>query len=891
MAEVNWHTLKKEEVLSLLKSRRDGLRDEEAEERLMIYGPNELRRMKGSSPLKILLDQFKDLLISIILFATAISYMLGEVADALVIFAIVVATVVLGFVQEYKAERATDALRRMIPAKARVLRGGEEKKIDAVRVVPGDILLISSGDRIVADGYLLEDHNLQVDEAPLTGEAVPVEKEGDVVLAPETPLGDRVNCIFSGTTVTYGHAVAVVTATGMNTQLGKIAGLLQEIKEEKTPLEKRIEHVGRWLAGFSVIVVMVVSSLGVLRGYGLLEMFLWGVSLLVAAVPEALPAIITGGLAIGMQQMAKRKAIVRKLRAVEALGSIDVICSDKTGTLTKGEMTVKQVYAEGRLFEVKGVGYDPKGEVVDGESLKSSPLPLIAVLCNNARLVKSNGTYSVDGQSTEGALIVLAKKIGISVEEVRNQYPKVGEIPFSSNRKCMSTIHATPDGRALAFVKGAPEVVIARCNRIHLSGGVRILTEEDRREIYRINDELAKKALRTLALAYKEAQIQEKYSAEIEEDLIFCGLVGMIDPPREEAKDAVQICKQASIKTVMVTGDHKLTANAIAQELGILDGLSVTGDELDRMSDNELDAKIEDIAVFSRVSPEHKLRIVKSLKKRGHIVAVTGDGVNDAPALRRADIGVAMGITGTDVSKEAADVILMDDNFATIVAAVLQGRVIYENIKKYLAYLVSKNLGEILIMLVAALIGMPLPLLTAQILWVNLVTDGLPAMALGVDPPDPDVMNRPPRPPRESIFAEGVKAIILVASVIITMVTLPIFGWYLSLEDGEDLAKARTIVFTLIVMFGMFNAFNCRSIRHSIFKVGLFKNRYLLGAVASSTLLQIIVVYVPLLQPYFGTVPLDADDWLLIGAASSTVLLGMEMAKALRRNFKRFGTE
>ncbi|MFQ6134676.1 MAG: cation-translocating P-type ATPase, partial [Nitrososphaerales archaeon] len=612
------------------------------------------------------------------------------------------------------------------------------------------------------------------------------------------------------------------------------------------------------------------------------------VSLAVAAVPEALPEVVTGSLAMGMQMMAKRKAIVRRLPAVETLGSTSVICSDKTGTLTKGEMTVRELYFSRRRVEVTGVGYTPKGEFVGGSPDKDGPFMQAALLCNDARLVRSNGSWSVEGDPTEGALTVLALKSGLVQEEVAGRYPRAGEVVFSSERKRMTTVHRTPDGRLLAYMKGAPEVILERCSNLLVEGRLLKLTGRERDEILAENESMAKKALRVLGFAYREIPPDtESFTEDLERDMIFTGLAGMIDPPREEAKRAVELCAEAGIKTVMITGDNKYTAIAIARELGILDsGRVLTGEDLEKMSGEEFEGIVGDVSVYARVSPGDKMKIVQALKKKGHIVAATGDGVNDAPALKASDIGVAMGITGTEATKEASDMILLDDNFATLVSAVERGRVIYTNIKKFLAYLLSSNVGELLIMLSAGLMGLPLPLITIQILWVNLVTDGLPAIALGVDPPEQDIMKYPPRKPDETVFTSGIKAIILTVSIFMTITLIPLFYTYGLVFEETGLLKARTIIFTSIVMFEVFNTFNCRSERHSILHVGPFKNRYLLIALASSIILQLAVIYIPMLQPSFGTVPLDILDWLIIIGVSATGLIGVEAVKAFLKRKK-----
>ena len=891
-----WHAMDAQEVLQSLGTGLDGLTDEEARVRLEKLGPNELRKGRRISPLKIFVGQFKEFLVLILIAAALVSAAIGEAVDAIVILVIIVAIAVLGFIQEYRAERALEALKKMAAPTATARRRGKDKEIPSRDLVPGDIISLAVGDKIPADARIIESHNLRVNEASLTGESTPVDKDTKVI-ASEVSIADQSNMVFGGTVVTYGHALTAIVSTGMSTEFGKIAGMIESAEEERTPLQARLEHVGKWLGIACIVVVAAVSSLGLIQGYGYLRMFTWGVSLAVAAVPEALPAVVTGALAIGVQRMAKRNSIVRKLPAVETLGCTTVICVDKTGTLTKGEMTVRELFLDNETIQVTGTGYEPRGGFLKGVVVPDNRnikfMLQVASLCNDARLEEEKGTWRVVGDPTEGALIVAAAKLSISQEEIRRQYPRVGELSFTSERKLMTTVHTTPYGRKIACVKGAPEVVLEKSKYLQKEEAQLELTDRLKGEILQANERMAAKALRVLAIAYKEMpeEVQKFDEESTERNLTFLGLVGMIDPPREEAKQAVELCKRAGVRVVMITGDHKLTATAIARELGLMNDtqLAMTGDELDKLNDNEFASIVKDVAVYARVSPEHKLRIVKALKLNGHVVAMTGDGANDAPALKSADIGISMGITGTDVSKEASDMILVDDNFASIVAAMQEGRAIYDNIKKYLAYLLSCNIGEILIMFIVSLISfiqnshLPLPLIAVQILWVNLVTDGLPALALGVDPPDPDIMQRPPRDLKESVFTARVNLLIAVVAVTMTLFTIPVFLSKLALGEKE----ARTIVFTLIVMFEMFNAFNCRSERHSLLKVGFTKNRFLLIAVASSILLQLAVIYVPFLQAVFETAPLGVYDWALVILLSATVIVTVEASKRVGREVGR----
>lgn len=880
-----WHAMKVEDLMQALNTSYQGLSEEEAKHRLEEFGPNELRQEKKLSPLKIFLEQFKKILIIILVAAVFLSILVGEVIDALVILAIVIAIAILGFVQEYRAEKALEALKKMVAPTATVIRDGKGREIPATELVPGDVILLTVGDKVPADSRLIESMNLRVDEAHLTGESVPVEKE-TMVMPDDVPVADRKNMVFAGTVVTYGHGKAVVVSTGMSTEFGAIARTIQITEKPRTPLEIRVQHIGKWLGFIFTIVCTFVVMIGIFRGEPLLKMFMLGVALAVAAVPEALPAVITMGLALGVKRMAKCNAIVRKLSAVETLGCTTVICSDKTGTMTKNEMTVRKIYLNGQIVEVSGVGYEPKGKFSIGDIIleKNDHLALllkIAVLCNDARLEGEEGHWYIVGDPTEGALVVAASKAGISQDELKRQYPRVGEIPFSSERKRMTTIHLTPEGKRVAYVKGAPEVILERSSRAYKNGNEVELSTDERSQILVVNEEMASNGLRVLGMAYRELpNIQDNFPAEeIEKNFVFVGLMGMIDPAREEAKHAVQLCDQAGVKTVMITGDHKLTAIAVAKELGILksnSGLVLTGAELDKMKDEEFEKIVENVRVYARVSPEHKLRIIRALKKKGHIVAMTGDGVNDAPALKSSDIGVAMGITGTDVTKEASDMILADDNFATIVTAVKEGRGIYDNIKKYLAYLLSANVGEVIIFLLASLLGLPFPLIAAQILWVNLATDGLPALALGVDPAEPDIMLRPPRDPRESPF-QGLRAFLIGYPILMAAWVISVFNWVL--QSGQGLVKAQTMAFAIIIMLELFQSFSCRSVRYPIIKINPFSNRYLILAVGWEIIMLNALLYVPFFNPLFNTTPLSPFDWIIILLAASTGFAYLEASK------------
>jgi len=889
--EQRWYDLPVEGAFQSLGSSPRGLTDEEARERLARFGPNELRRERGISPLAILLEQFKSILIIILLIAVIISVSLGEYLDGGVIFAIVLASAVLGFVQEYRAERAMEALQEMAAPTATVRRNGQETEITAKELVPGDIVLLKTGDRIPADLRLIEAVNLTVDEAPLTGESTPVEKVTRAIEGEELPVGDRANMAYMGTAANYGRGGGVVVSTGMATEFGKIASMLQEVGKEQTPLQINLDRVGKWLGGVALGITALVAALGVVRGHELLEMFIWGVSLAVAAVPEALPAVVTISLAIGVQRIARRHAIIRKLPAVETLGCTTVICSDKTGTLTQDEMTVRRLYVNGRVIEVSGVGYEPSGDFyVDGnpygphldEHLQT--LLQAATLCNDTRLTQTNEVWKITGDPTEGALVVVAAKAGLAKEELERRSPRVDEIPFSSETKRMTTVHVTPQGRH-AYAKGAPEVILGSCTHVFQNGESVALDEKEREAILEMAGRMAGDALRVLAMAYKPLPPDAQGTEGIEEEMVFLGLAGMIDPPRKESKHSIELCEKAGIESVMITGDHKVTAMAVARELGLLkEGIALSGAELDQLNDEEFEKIVEKVEVYARVSPAHKMRVVEALQRKGHITAMTGDGVNDAPALKKADIGIAMGITGTDVSKEAADMVLTDDNFASIVAAVEEGRGIFDNIKKYLMFLLSCNAGEITIMLIAGLVGLPLPVVAIQLLWINLTTDGFPALALAIDPADPDIMERPPRSPREGVFTPGVLMSIAVIAVMMPATILPVFLWR---TRTVELIEAQTVAFTMITMFEIFRVFSCRSERHSIFKLGFFTNRWLVYAAIASVLMQMAVVYLPPLQSAFNTVALSPMDWALVLPLSLTGFVALELAKIVMSRLSR----
>ncbi len=881
-------------LAALNSDRMRGLSRDEATARLGAYGPNEIQEVKRTSSWKLLLTQFKETLVLILIAAAIISAAIGEAIDAAVILAIVCASAGLGFYQEHRAEQSLAFLKKLSAPSATVVRDGQTKVVPAMEVVPGDLVSLDAGNKVPADARIVEEMNLQIDEAVLTGESVPVRKSPNI-LQVEAPLNERNNIAFSGTVVTYGRGRAVVFATGMRTEFGKIARLIQSDEKEQTPLEKRMDELGNWMIKVLLVTVAVVSLLGVLHGRGLLEMFLWGVSLAVAAVPEALPAVVTGALAVGVYRMARRNSIIKHLPATETLGSTTVICSDKTGTLTKGEMTVTKLYAQGNLFEVTGVGYEPRGEFkpafrqADDDPVRFACL--CGALCNDARLTEQNGTWKIIGDPTEGALLVAAAKAGIDVTTALTESPRIAEIPFTSERKMMTTVHKTKQGQYLIAGKGAAEIVLEKCNKVGPSSSNTILDQELMQKMMRVNDEFAADGFRVLALAYKLLEfLPETIDDKIERGMSFVGLMAMIDPPRQEAAEAVQLCEEAGIRVVMITGDHRLTANWVAKELGILKegNLTLTGVELDKLSDEEFASIVEKVTVYSRTSPEHKTRIIEALKGGGNVVAMTGDGINDAPALKKADIGVAMGITGTDVTKEASDMVLADDNFATIVAAVYEGRGIFENIRKYLTYLLSANIGEILIMAAAGLLALPLPLLAKHLLFVNLATDGLPALALGTDPPDPRVMAKPPRSLKESIFATvhgwlaGIAILLLVTAGAAFAYGLLSYGWSFAHPVEFAELKARSMVFAAIILFEIFFALSCRSFDRTFFSANPLGNKFLLLVVLGQAAIMPFIFQFPTLANIFSVTALSLLEWLIVIVLSSLGFVASELSKILR---------
>mgnify|MGYP000909583509 CR=1 FL=1 len=907
-----WHTLSPSVTASLLKtSVISGLTEREAERRLSHVGKNMLEKVKKVSPFQILISQFHDFMVLVLIVAALASLVLGELGDCITIITIVVLNAFLGFIQEYRAERSLEALQQLAAPTAKIIRDGVQIEVKACEIAPGDILVIEVGGRIAADARLIEAAGLEIEESILTGESFPVAKTVHDLLPAAASLGDRRNMVFMGTVVTRGHGKGIVIGTGMSTEIGKIAHMVQEDKDETTPLQHRLEHLGRILVAVSVTLCAFVAIAGFMRGGDPIEMIMSGVSLAVAAIPEGLPAVVTIALALGVQRMGRRNAIIRKLPAVETLGCVTVICADKTGTLTRNEMTVKEFFIGGKRVEVTGVGYAPYGEFlmsgqrVDPRCEEHLMLALkIGFYCNNSVLTQNRKKetaqpllsrqktgpapkWEILGDPTEGALVVAGAKAGLPLHTRGTHNSPVHEIPFDPERKRMTMIYRESKG-LVAYTKGAPEVIVSLCTGILESGRVLEMSPGERRRILSENSRMASQGLRVLALAYRHLpELRGKDLENVETNLILVGLVGMEDPPREEVRKSIALAKGAGVRTVMITGDHLDTALSVARSLGLAGegDLAICGAELDSMTDDRLLECVENSRVFARVNPEHKLRIVKALKAHGHIVAMTGDGVNDAPAIKEADIGIAMGLSGTDVTREAAAMVLADDNYATIVAAVEEGRAIYDNIRKFIRYLLACNAGEVLTMLVAVIIGLPLPLVPIQILWMNLVTDGLPAIALTMDPLDPQAMSRKPRRPREGVFSEGLGLKIASQGVIIGISTICAF--IISLALCGEIKRARTVAFTCLVMAQLIYVFHCRSEYHRLSETDLRTNIYLIGAVAISGAMQLLAVYLPVAQGVFHTVALDGFDWIIIFLLSGWSGIFVVIIEKARRLIKR----
>lgn len=855
---------------------KQGLTEKEVKKRLEKHGPNELQEGKRTPAIAVFFAQFKDFMVLVLLAATLISGFLGEYVDAVAIMAIVFVNGVLGFFQERRAEKSLHALKELSTPYVSALRDGSWKKIQSKELVPGDIMKFSSGDRIGADVRIVEAKSLEIEESALTGESIPVVKQADKLRKPDVSLGDISNMAFMGTIVTRGSGVGVVVGTGMNTAMGKIADMLESAGSLSTPLQRRLEELGKILIIVALLLTVLVVAVGVLQGHELYSMFLAGVSLAVAAIPEGLPAIVTVALSIGVQRMIKQKSIVRKLPAVETLGCASVICSDKTGTLTQNKMTVTHMWSGGKTFKVSGIGYEPEGvftrderEIKPKDEKILEQMLVFGALCNTSEIALKDGHYVLDGDPTEGALLTAARKGGYSNDWLSGQYRVVAEFPFDSVRKMMTVIVEDKEKKQFVITKGAPDVLIDRSSHLMYDARSAPFSGEKKAETEAVLKELASQALRTIAIAYKPLKSGEKPTMEqAEKNLTMIGLSGIIDPPRPEVRQAIKECREAGIKTVMITGDHVETAKAIAKDLRLLPkkGRVMDGKTLNELTEKELIETVDDVYVFARVSPEHKLKIVKAFQENGHVVAMTGDGVNDAPAIKQADIGVAMGVTGTDVAKEASSLILVDDNFATIKSAIKEGRNIYENIRKFVRYLLASNVGEILVMLFAMLLALPLPLVPIQILWVNLVTDGLPAMALGMDQPEGDLMRRKPRHPKEGVFARKLGWKVVSRGFLIGAATILAFIIVYH-RNPENLPYAQTVAFATLVLAQLIHVFDCRS-ETSVFSRNPFENIYLLGAIISSIFLMVIVIYYPPLQPIFKTVPITPGDWMLITGMS-----------------------
>ena len=893
--EKNWYNQSTEEVLKNLSTTKErGLSEEEAKKRLEEYGENALEAEKKKSFGEKLKEQFFDPMIIILIAAALVSIFVGEGLDAGIIIAIVIVNAFLSIYQEGKAEEAIAALQKMSSPKAKVIRDGDHEEVDSNKLVPGDIIVLETGDIVPADLRLIESSNLKIDESSLTGESVAVEKHFDQVYDGKMEIGDRENLAYSSTIVTYGRGMGVVIETGHKTEIGKIATSIATVGDEQTPLQRKLAKLSKTLGILVIVICAVVMGVGLLYKHDPLDMFMTAISLAVAAVPEGLPAIVTIVLSIGMGKMAEKNAIVKKLLAVETLGTTTVICSDKTGTLTQNEMTVVKVFTDGQVYHVSGTGYSPEGDVTkkdeivtieEDENLKI--LSSIAALTNDAKLKVKGGDASITGDPTEGALLTFAEKAGNGLDNLYKNFDRLEEIPFDSDRKMMTTFHDKIFDGIASFTKGAPDVVLERCEKVLIDGKEVDLDEKLRKEILEKNSEFARSALRCLGYAYrKHSDMPSEITSDaIEKDMVFVGLTGMIDPSRPEAKEAIKECKSAGIRPIMITGDYLETGLAIAKDLGIAtsDDQAIMGRELNEMSEAELREIVKEKSVYTRVSPENKVQIVTALKQNGHITAMTGDGVNDAPAIKKADIGIAMGITGTDVAKNTAEVILTDDNFATIVNAVEEGRIIYSNIKKFVAYLLSCNLGEVLIVLISILMNLPVPLIPIQLLWLNLVTDSFPALALGVERGEADIMDEPPRDPDEPILDKEIKITVAIQSIAITVATLLAYfvglKWY-GLESGIN--HARTMAFSALIICELLRAYTARSIDKTVFEIGVFTNKKLVMATVFSFLLMLLVIYVPVLNDAFGLMDLGPREIAVVLGSSVIPLVAGEIQKKVR---------
>lgn len=886
-----YHNQRSIDVLKELDSMAsDGLSTVEAKERLEKYGLNEFQDKKRKTFLQKFIDQFKDFMIIILIAAAIISIAAGERVDAIVILAIVILNAFLSIYQEGQAEKSLESLKQMSAPEAKVIRDGKKTVVPARELVLGDIVILEAGDIIPADLRLFTSSNLKVDESSLTGESVAVEKNSEAILDNNATLGDRVNMAYMSTIVTYGRGKGVVVGTSHDTEIGKIATMIEEIEDDLTPLQNKLDKLGKKLGILTIIICAIVFALGLIQKREVIDMLLVSVSLAVAAIPEGLPAIVTIVLAIGMGRMVKKNAIVKKLLAVETLGSTTYICSDKTGTLTQNEMTVKKVYSDGKFYDVTGIGYEPEGQILNqGNELTHDELNNLkallyaCILNNDANLLENNNIYTIMGDPTEGALITFAGKAGFLEDEVEAEQPRIDEIPFDSDRKMMSTFHEVDD-RIIQYTKGAPDIVLSNCKYIYIDGEFKEITDEHRVDILKANSTFASDALRVLGFAIKIINKDDfKNTDKNEENLIFVGLTGMIDPPRTEAMQAIEECKRAGIHTVMITGDHRETAFQIAKELGICENHNetISGSELSTIADSEYNELVKRIKVYSRVSPEQKVKIVNALRENGEIVAMTGDGVNDALAIKRADIGISMGITGTDVAKNTADMVLTDDNFASIVNAVEEGRIIFANIQKFVAFLLSCNIGEILIVFFAMLLGMEEPLKPIHLLWLNLVTDSLPALALGVEPGEPGIMDEKPRSKDDPIITKKMGVAIVLQSLAITVASLLAF-YYATKLYPESITHSRTIVFATLITSELLRAFSSRSFDRPIWKIGIKSNMKMVYAILISFSMLIAVLYIPFLHDIFDTFQLGFKDWEIVLSFAFIPFIIGELVKVFR---------
>lgn len=915
---IQWHSLKSDETLRKLNSHTDGLTTEEVSERIQKYGYNEIEEKAAISPLALFIAQFNSLLIIILFVAAIVSLSFGKITEAISIIIIVIFAGVLGFIQEFRAGKALQSLKKMAAPLAIVIRNGKEQEIASRELVPGDIIKISMGAKVPADARIIKCANLKVEEAALTGESVPVDKHTDPVEGENIPLGDRNNILFAGTAISFGRGTAIVVSTGMETEFGKIATMLQNTEDERTPIQVNLDQLGKKLGIFAISLsiimsvfqlIRIFSSSGGLTSDKIMDVFIWGVALAVAVIPEALPAVVTISLALGVRRMVKRKALIRKLPAVETLGATNIICSDKTGTLTQDAMTIKKMFSGGTVFTVTGNGYKPEGSILQGDlELKDLPLPLkhtleSGVLCNDTKLVKEDEEWGIIGDPTEGAIVVVGEKAGIDNNQFKSDNPRLYEIPFSSETKKMTTVNKTAEGLWVSS-KGALEMLLASCKYIYRADGIGEITDADIELINKYYKQFADDALRVLTICGKKVELdidafktiaEEANEKEdirqdliqiIENDLVFLGLVGMFDPPREEVKAAIKICDKAGIRPIMITGDHKDTAVAIARELGILKhGGALSGQELDKLTDQEFLDSVDNTDVYARISPAHKMKIVESLMKKGNIVAMTGDGVNDAPSLKKANIGVAMGITGTDVSKEAADMILTDDNFSSIVSAIEEGRSIFENIRKYLVYLLSGNLGTVFGILITFFLGYSLPINAVQILFINFIMDGLVAIALGVEPPEPGIMDRKPRNTKEGILNKPALRSIGILSVWIAIITTAAYAYSIEFGHAAGLSKemiekeASTVFFITLLAARFFNGFNCRSVSRSMFAIPFLSNKTLIyNILASIGIIALIFVIEPL-RIAFDLTSVTTNEIIAAAVTSFSVIIFSELLK------------